>query len=255
MNEIINAPDFLIIGSMKSGTTVLYENICIHDQVGQSKVKEVHYFSLYPYKGIDWYLNHFSKEGQQIVGEASPTYFDIATTRAIPESIKTLNPDTKLLLIVRDPVERAISHFSHLRVINQIEQIIEMDINDFFARPFEDAIKQMTMIDFFLNQVLSFSCYCRKFSTYLNVFDREQILVLRNRDLKEDPQGTMKRVFEHLDLDPIQSDVFEKFKYSTGTNVGNLSQNNVNKLKEFLYPDYKEFCKMANIEYSPVFGK
>ena len=65
-------PNFLIIGTMKGGTTALYDFICEHPNVLAAKQKEIHYYSLYPYKGRDWYLEHFPERDDGVVcGEAS----------------------------------------------------------------------------------------------------------------------------------------------------------------------------------------
>ncbi len=245
---MFNLPDFLIIGSMKCGTTVLYEFINSHKKVKSAIKKEIHYFSLYQYKGIDWYKKHFESKEDCISGEASPTYFDIAFSPFIPRSIKEVIPNVKLILIVRDPIERAVSHYLHFCKINKIEALIKMDINDFFNQSFADTLKQTTNIDIYLNQILSFSAYYRKFKTYLNVFPRNQLLVLSNNELKNEPIVTMKKVFKFLDLEPIESDHFKKIKYSMGSNIEILSEQNLYKLKNYLYPDYKLFCEFTEIQ-------
>ncbi len=126
-----NRPQFIIIGAMKSGTTVLYDFICSHPRVQKATEKEIHYFSLYPYEGEKWYLDHFSGDSEMVYGEASPTYFHVANTLSIPRSIKEFSQDIKLILIVRDPVERAVSHFFHYQKINKIQALIDCDINKF----------------------------------------------------------------------------------------------------------------------------
>src|SRR6266700_6115485 len=108
-------PHFIIVGTMKGGTTSLYDFITLHPDIERAKVKEIHYFSLNYHKGHQWYLDHFNSGPDKITGEASPTYFDAANMSLIPNLIKSFNPRVKILLIVRDPIERAISHYNHLR--------------------------------------------------------------------------------------------------------------------------------------------
>lgn len=244
---MVSSPCFLIIGTMKGGTTVLYDFINSHERVNKAVQKEIHYFSLYPYKGLNWYLNHFNLVKGKLSGEASPTYFDIAHTLAIPMSIKKAIPNIKLILIVRNPIDRAVSHFIHLCKVNKIEQLINMGINDFFDHSFANALKQTSIIDYYLNLVLTFSVYSRKYQNYLSVFDRGQLLVLTNNELKNNPQLTMRKVFEYLELDPFESGLFSQFRYSNDSHCDVLSSRNIEKLETFLYPDYNAFCKSAGI--------
>src|SRR6185312_12729174 len=105
-------PEIFIVGTMKGGTTILYDYIRTHPKVIAGKSKEIHYFSLYSDRGAAWYLEHFPDRAEDVLSiDASPTYFDVAHTAAIPGFIKDAVPDARVLLIVRDPIERAISHF------------------------------------------------------------------------------------------------------------------------------------------------
>lgn len=249
-------PDFFIIGTMKGGTTILYDFVCSHPSVTKAKEKEIHYFSLYPEKGLDWYLSHFDFVPGKITGEASPSYFDVAYTSAIPRWIKSLNPNAKIIIITRDPVERAVSHFFHLKTINKIPFLQDKDINDFFSLSFADSLKQTTKEAYFLQQSLYFSCYSRKLRTYKSIFSKNQILVLDNDELKQTPQLTMDRVFKFLELFPHESTDFKNFKYSSGKDSSVLNPVIKKKLSDFLYPDYTVYCKEAGIKFNdPIKSK
>ena len=240
-------PNYLIVGTMKGGTTALHDFICKHPEVAPPKQKEIHYFSLFPHRGVDWYLEHFEKKGKKITGEASPTYFDAACTPAIPRLIKAFNPQMRLILIVRDPIERAVSHFHHFRNINKIKDLINIDINDFFCRSHSAMLRQTTQLDFYLNQIIAFSLYSRKLKTYFSVFDREQILVVDSAKLKNSAQTVMTKVFEHLGIDNYYDNIFQEVRYSSRKTSSDLSDNTINHLREVFDCDYKEFRRMAGI--------
>lgn len=238
-------PNYLIIGTMKGGTTALHDFICMHPDVDKPTQKEIHYFSLYPNKSWDWYLSHFLGNENKIIGEASPTYFDVAYTAAIPRMIRDKCPNCRLILIVRDPIERAVSHFYHFRNINKIKSIIDIDINEFFDRPCQRMLNQVTEIDFYLHQAINFSLYSRKYQLYSSVIDREKILVLNTFELRNSPKDTMSKVFAHIGAHDYYNEEFEKIKYSSGHNSLELSSDVVAHLREIFDDDFELFCRLS----------
>lgn len=103
-------PTALIIGVKKSGTRALLEFIRIHPEVRASGC-EVHFFDRHYNKGLRWYRRRMPPVTQdgQITMEKTPSYF---ITREVPKRIYNMNPKTKLLLVVRDPVTRAVSDYT-----------------------------------------------------------------------------------------------------------------------------------------------
>lgn len=239
-------PNYIIIGTMKSGTTALHDFICKHPEVEKPTKKEIHYFSLFPNLGNDWYQSHFHGDSNKIIGEASPTYFDAAYTPSIPRLIKSLCPNIKLILIVRDPIERAVSHFFHLKNVNKIKEIVDIDINHFFGKPYKEMITKTSILSFFLNQTIDFSLYKRKYQIYLSIFDKEQILVLDSSDLKNNARITMNRVYEHIGVDSYYDGEFEQIKYSSGKNSNSsLSLEIKKRLHDIFHDDFQEFWRLV----------
>ena len=114
-------PDFAIIGAQKAGTTSLYNFITKHPAIAPASIKEVEYFSMRYSLGESWYRSNFpmdlsrrrlaKKINQEIItGEASPYYLFHPTA---PNRMKDLLPDAKLIVILRNPVDRAYSHYHH----------------------------------------------------------------------------------------------------------------------------------------------
>src|SRR4051812_46716716 len=105
------SPDFIIIGVQKGGTSSLFEYLKQHPNIKTSVVKEVHYYDSDYKKGMKWYRSFFplnEKNKKIIYGEASPYYF---FHPLVPERIYKDNPNIKLILLLRDPVDRAYSHY------------------------------------------------------------------------------------------------------------------------------------------------
>lgn len=103
-------PDFLIIGAQKAGTTAIFNYVSKHPQVEIPLKKEIHYFDLNFYKSKKWYLAHFpSKLSQEkLTGEATPYYL---FHPFVAERVAKLFPNIKLIVILRNPVDRAFSHY------------------------------------------------------------------------------------------------------------------------------------------------
>jgi hypothetical protein len=242
-------PDFFIAGTMKGGTTALHDFVPVHPAIAPAKQKEIHYFSLYPYRPRSWYLSHFSREDRQLTFDASPSYFDTASTDAIPRSILALNPEARIIVITRDPVVRALSHFRHLCEVNGYEPLVGMTPDEFFSHPFESCVLRTDPVAYYLEQVLSFSAYAHKTMVYLEVFGPERVLFLENRALREEPQETMAKVFRHLGLDPIESTEFETFEYSSGTSIFDVSEATRERLSNFFAEDYRKYCELVGLPF------
>ena len=111
-------PDFLIIGEAKCGTTSLYDDLVSHPSVLEASIKEVHFFDLRYHRGLDWYKAQFplawrmrKTPGDRVqTGEASPYYLFHPHA---PARIKQALPGVKLIAMLRNPVERAYSHYQH----------------------------------------------------------------------------------------------------------------------------------------------
>ena len=99
-------PDFLGIGAQKAGTTWLYENLRRHPQMYLPNTKEIHYFDWYFYKSIHWYCKHFmAVEKNKLKGEITPCYSTLSENKI--KLIHKINPQLKIILILRNPIERA----------------------------------------------------------------------------------------------------------------------------------------------------
>ena len=252
MRQKYKFPDFLIIGTMKGGTTRLYDFITMHSAIERAKQKEIHYFSLYYNKGDEWYLSHFPAHKNMIIGEASPTYFHLAYTTTIPSLMKNINNKIKIILIVRDPVERAVSHYNHFCKVNKVQDVISLDVNEFFGVSENEVISRSTDIGFYVHQALTFSLYRRNYLNYEALFDRKDLLVLSTQNLRESPFETMKEVYRFLGVGAEEYDEFKVVKYAHGTDITKLNRKTFTRLSEVLYPDFEKFCRRVGFEYKEL---
>lgn len=246
-------PNIFITGVMKGGTTILHEYLCTHPDIQSGSQKEIHYFSLYFDQGEEWYLKHFSdvKEGSLTV-DASPTYFDAVNTPLIPKLIKGFGASPRVMVIVRDPIERAISQFVHLKKIAKVPVLAEMNADEFFSHGVGAAFAQTDDLAFYLNQAISFSFYSRKAQMYRSEFEKDELLILHNADLRSNPKGTMQKVFEFVGVDYAHHESFGDVKFSNGSSVSQLTSDTFTLLSELFYPDYEHFCNSFGLAFNPI---
>ena len=178
---------FIVIGSMKSGTTSLYQHLLAHPEVAMSRMKETDYFvedGNWPL-GEEWYNKQFAKD-RPVTGEVSPNYSKHDVFPGVPERIAAYNPDTKLIFLARDPVDRFMSHYRHVSVMGHT-----------------DVTPDDLMGSHSGNHILETSRYAAQLETFLKVFPRDNLLILDFAELKDDPQSTINRVTTFLDLAPL----------------------------------------------------
>ena len=114
-------PDFLIIGAQKAGTSSLYAHLCAHDRIRRAMRKEVRFFDQEYSRGLTWYRAFFPPRGSldtRLSGEATPNYL---LHPLAPARVAETLPDVRLVAILRNPIERAFSHYQHALRFGAIE--------------------------------------------------------------------------------------------------------------------------------------
>ncbi len=204
-------PNFIICGAQRAGTTSLFHYLKAHPQVYMAPTKEVHFFDLNYEKGIDWYEKHFrssNPEKYKAVGEASPFYMYL---HEVPERIYRHLPEVKLIFILRNPVDRAYSHYWH-EVRMGYEWLT-------FEEALEKEEERLSTGD--LHNIRHFSYkdrgkYARQLRNFMKFFSRDQLLILMYDDLKGSPHQVLSRVFEFLGVDPALASELKFKKFNVG---------------------------------------
>ena len=240
-------PNFVVVGAARAGTSMLYECLKQHPQVYVSPMKEPRFFA---YEGdqvhrggpgeqriitsLKAYQALFYGVSNEIaIGEVSPLYLYSAVA---PERIKHHIPDAKLIAILRDPAERAYSHFM-LNVRNQREPLT--DFREALQAE-ETRILSGWRANWHYRQR---GFYYAQLERYLDCFDRDQIRVYLYDDLRADPAGVLEDVFRFLGVD----DTFAP-DMASRVNVSGVPKNKVVN---------KVFAGMARLKpaLSAVLGK
>ena len=188
--------DFVICGTQKGGTSALDAYLRDHHQICMANKKEVHFFDnedTFRDKAPDYSLYHtaFSPEPpHELVGEATPIYM---YWHDAPRRMWQYNPNMKLIVILRNPIERAYSHWNMERSRNAETLSFWEAIKSETQRcreslPYQHRVYSYIDRGFYLEQL-------RRLSTY---FRKEQILILRNEELKNKPHETLQNVCDFL---------------------------------------------------------
>ncbi len=220
-------PNFIIIGIQKGGTTSLYQYLSHHPYISASACKEIHYFSNHYNKGIDWYRSFFPTvfykfflqifAGKSILtGEASPSYlFRPHAAKRIYE----LLPHCKLVILLRNPVDRALSQYVQHRksgkVLESLESVI-LRAKKEYPEQFQKMQEDKTYKGESCLSLLKKGIYIEQIKEWQKYFPKEQMLILKSEDLFSEPNQVYQEVLDFLDIPPYELEhyrVFNKGKY------------------------------------------
>ena len=181
-------PDFLIIGAMKSGTSTLRANLDSHPDVYCAR--EQHFFNLHYTKGTDWYRAKFADAGAvRLIGEKCPEY--LHNPQAV-ERMASLLPDARLIALLRDPVERAYSHYWQERRIGK-ESLEFADAVAAEPRRIAEGAVRFSYVERG-RYLLQLQRICER-------YPRNALLVLLFEELREAPAQTFATACRFLGID------------------------------------------------------
>lgn len=246
--------DFIIIGAQRSGTTSLYNYIISHPNVSPARNKEVHFFDINYENGIDWYWKQFTSLSQKyadnekpITGESTPYYLFHPLA---PKRIFKHLPKIKLIVLLRNPVDRAYSHYNHaIRVGNEslsFEEAIKIEPE----RLREEEQKVLDGKNSPTYQRLSYlarGVYAEHLERYLELFQKEQFLILKYEDFFASPQQYLNKVFSFLGLSNFELNDFEKFNFG---NNPPMNEKTRAFLIEYFMPHNERLSKLLGLDFS-----
>ena len=230
---------------MKSGTSSLYNFVIQHPAIAPASKKEIEYFSTLPQGGKWWYQSNFptklsryyfyKKTNQKLFsGEATPMYL---FHPLVPSRMKEILPDVKLIVILRNPIDRAYSHYNHsLRTNNEslsFEKAIEIEEGRLTGER-EQLIKNPYFVPkhYRSHSYLARGVYADQLEDWFRYYDRKQFLILSTEDFYQNSQQILDQVFDFLGVIPFQAESL------TNQNIGNYKKMNKNTRK-FLIEYFK----------------
>lgn len=246
--------NLFIVGTIKAATTSIYNYLCESEEIYFPPIKELHFFSdvrsiidentkLNPHKKqhsrvintLDEYnMLYPFKDDYKYFGDCSPTYLSDVNA---PFKIKEYNPDAKIVIVLRDPIDRIISHYQ-MNVNRNVENESFIDA----IKKDELKVNQQLFID---NKYVELGMYGSQIDRYLNCFDRKNIIILNFEDLNQETSSVINGLLDKLGLDSLPDEIFSK-RYNAYSKpifpfINNLKKNK--KLKKIVSPKLKYFLK------------
>ena len=175
-------PDFLVVGVQRAGSTWLHRQLERHPDICTGKYrKEINYFSQNYSRGRKWYESYFEHCGNdKIVGEVSPNYM---SKEIYAKRIYDLLPEVKLIAILRNPIDRAYSHYK--------KKVVDRGCEQMFT---ENLKSDKTLLEKGL--------YYSQISNYLKYFPKERIKILIFEETIKDPEENLRKLFKFLGVNP-----------------------------------------------------
>lgn len=227
-------PGLVIIGAQKAGTTSLFATLAQHPGLDPSHIKEVHFADRNWGRGPDWYARCFPKA--DLTFEATPNYLFFPHSAA---RIAKVVPEARLIAVLRDPVERACSHYHYERRRGGEWLDLEAAFSSEPARTDRDwarALKQPGSWSFALQHqsYLRRGLYAEHLSRWEQVFPRDRILVLEDKELYAQTASTLARVLDFAGL--AQEPALTLSWENAGSSKKPLSQD----FAAAFYPQFRE---------------
>lgn len=242
-------PDFFIIGVVKGGTTSLYKYLIQHPNIASATVKEIRYFDNKPYQNRtqSWYQSHFPLNSRitgrhQLTGEASPSYFHNFEG---PKRIFKMTPHAKIILCLRNPIDRAYSHYS-MNMKNKkkkqgidpprsFEQVVHDEIEILQKHrpplppeaPVSQEFQPLSGCTY-----ISSGIYIYSLHRWLQVFPKDRFLILKSEDLFTRPDSIVNTVYDFLKLSHHQGN-YQSFNVGS---YSHLSEDLKQRLMNFYDP-------------------
>lgn len=195
-------PNFIIVGAPKAGTTSLYHYLSEHPQVFMSEPKEVNFFSKAEIEAQGLYYQDFKVKDlsgyeklfdgsldKKAIGEGSVSYLFYPKT---PRKIKDAIPDVKIIILLRNPLERGYSHYLmdfRLGLVNlTYDEIV-------FKR------KKHKNLDLYYQQYVELGLYYEQVKRYLEIFGKTQVKIYFQEKLRTDSDKVIQDLYEYLEID------------------------------------------------------
>ncbi len=246
-------PDFMVIGGQKCGTTSLHRYINQHPNIIPTFKKDSSFYDANYFRGFKWYRAHFPLKSKMdefqshgerfITGEVTTSYIHHPAT---PQRIYDTLPNVKFIALLRNPIQRAYSHYQHMvrtgRETLSFKEAIEQE-DERLDRVEE---KVLNGDDAALKAFRNFSYksrgrYAEQLERWFALFPKEQFLILRSEDLFANPEKVTREVYEFLGIPHLQ---LEQYQNVNPGNYPSAESDTINLLIEYFRPHNQKLAEL-----------
>jgi hypothetical protein len=250
-------PDFLIIGTAKSGTTSLFEHLIKHPSIFPPLAQQPNFFTSHFHKGESWYRSYFPsiisknltqniKKQKFLTGEASTQYYWYPHAA---KRVKSILPNAKIILLLRNPIDRSYSQYQMEfskgnEESSSFEDAIELEnerIQPEYKKMLQD--KNYYSKKYTIQSYITKSIYVNYIEEWFKYFPKEQFLFLNSEEFNSDTSKVYKKTLNFLEIPEIdfkKYDIFRAAKYSE------MNPNTRKKLSKFFKPYNEKLYKLID---------
>ncbi|MCC3425194.1 MAG: Wzt carbohydrate-binding domain-containing protein [Microcoleus sp. PH2017_01_SCD_O_A] len=246
------SPDFLILGAQKCSTEALYGYLENHLQNIKEGAKQVHFFELNFERGVEWYSKQLTRSvagDKVLLWEMTPYYI---YHPLVAERVYKCFPDVKLIVMLRNPVQRAWMHY-HLEVAIGCEKLefekaiasepdrLKGEIEKFKA---DEGYYSFNHQHY---SYLSRGIYVEQIKNWLDYFPREQLLIIKSEDFQKNPGDVFSEVLEFLD---VKASAVKEYQGNSAEDYSNMPPEIEQELTNYFKPYNQELSDLLKEDFS-----
>lgn len=242
-------PSFIIIGTARGGTTSLFNYLSLHPQIEMPVKKEIAFFCTHFRKGLSWYKSHFpvKKDNSIITGEASPYY--LSQPKAA-ERLKSMFPDVKIIVLLRNPIERAFSSYKNIKKLGletsaSFEEAVSLEeerTNGELEKIISGKLSYSQRHQHY--SYLGRSIYHQELERWFSEFPVNQFHIINSETFYADPSATYSETIRFLGLPEHDPGPLHPFNESIRGEQ--ISPEFREKLAVFFEPHNEKLFRMIN---------
>jgi len=246
-------PDFMVIGGQKCGTTSLHRYIRLHPNIIPTYKKDSSFFDANYFRGMSWYraffplqskMDELQGQGERYLsGEVTTSYIHHPGT---PQRIFNSVPKVLFIALLREPVQRAYSHYQHMvrtdRESLSFKEAIKMEDERLFNSEERVLAGDDNALKAFRNySYKSRGRYAEQLARWFALFPREQFLILKSEDLFQNPEEVMRQVYAFLGI-PMWN--LDKYKNVNPGDYPSAEAETLDYLSEYFRPHNEQLAEL-----------
>lgn len=243
-------PSWIVVGAQRSSSSSVYKYLVSHPQVAPALVKEVHFFDNNYCRGIHWYLAHFPmRKPGRITGEASPYY--LAHPHAASRIARDL-PGVKILVVLRNPVDRAYSHYIHERALNRepyasFAEAIAHEQERIAGE--EERMLADPAYYSYAHQNYSYVArgrYIEQIERLFELFSRDRVRIVSSERLSQEPATVYAEMLAFLGLPPFE---LQRFRRHNARSYEPMDPGVRARLQDYFAPENDRLFKLLGTDF------